>query len=323
MISASTGLPWPAPRVFALTLNWNGRKWLGECLSSLLEMDYPNYEVVMIDNGSSDDSVSFVREDFPTVHVVENRANLGYARGFNRGLEFAAARGADFFLILNNDTRIDAHALSALVQTALTQEQVGFVTGKVYFHDRPSVLQTVGKTEHAVLWNGSHVGGNEEDCGQHDQLAERPFLDDIFTLVSRQLYDETGGYDPQFFLQGEEFDWQARAKKTGWRFYYTPEAKLWHHGSLSMGGLGSPISEYFYVRNHFVVLAKHKGAWWALRYCFHVGYERSRSALAGILKRAPNLRSRFAGLLGLVAGILWLIHRRPATGVPWLIRAFA
>ena len=318
------GVEVATPLVYVLTLNWNGKQWLGDCLSSVLAMDYPNFEVAVVDNGSTDGSVEFVRERFPNVHVVENGSNLGYARGFNAGLAYAYACGADFFLIMNNDTVIDCGALRALVATAQSQPRAGFVSGKVYWHDRPSVLQTVGKTEHPIYWSGPDVGADEEDCGQYDKVEERPFMDDIFVLVPRQLYEEIGGYDPQLFLQGEEFDWQARAKERGWRLYYAPDAKLWHYGSRSMGGQGSPISEYFFVRNHLVVMAKHGGPRRFARLWLRIGWDRSMSVLRGvvgsIVGRKPWMRSRVAAWLGWVAGTLWLAHRRPATGVPWPIR---
>ena len=104
------------PKVFAITLNWNGKKWLNDCLSSVLAMDYPNFEVVAVDNGSTDGSVDFIREKFHEVQVVETGRNLGYALGFNAGLQHAAAQGAEYFLIMNNDTVIDSQTLSALVK---------------------------------------------------------------------------------------------------------------------------------------------------------------------------------------------------------------
>ena len=313
-----------APLVYVLTLNWNGKRWLGECLSSVLELDYPNFEVVVIDNGSTDGSVEFVRENYPVAQVVENGQNLGYARGFNAGLEYGYAHGADYFLIMNNDAVIDPGALSALVETAQSQPRAGFVSGKVYWYDRPRVLQTVGKVEGPDRLSGIDLGVDEEDNGQYDAVQERAFLDDIFTLVPRQLYEETGGYDPQFFLQCEELDWQLRARKSGWKLYYTPDAKLWHYGSRSMGGQGSPISEYFFVRNHLVVMAKHGGPRRFARLWLRIGWDRSMSVLRGvvgsIVGRKPWMRSRVAAWLGWVAGTLWLAHRRPATGVPWPIR---
>jgi GT2 family glycosyltransferase len=313
-----------APKVFVITLNWNGKKWLEDCLASVLAMDYPNFEVVMVDNGSTDESVAFVRQKFPSVHVVENGKNLGYARGFNAGLEYAAKRGTEYFMIMNNDTVIDRAALSALVETAHAFRKAGFVTGKIYFYDRPETFQSVGKKEDPIVWGGDHIGWGEKDVGQYETSEERVFLDDVMTLVDRRLYDEVGGYDPQFFLQAEEFDWQARAKQKGWKFYYTPKAKLWHRVSMSMGGGGSPIGRYFDVRSTMVVMARYFRLWRFLRYYIYTLYKVTDNLFRGLAQLdGDKIKPRLAMWLGFWAGTLWLIHRQPATRVPPLILRLA
>ena len=316
-----------APLVCVLTLNWNGRRWLGECLSSILALDYDGFETVVVDNGSTDGSAAFVRERFPSVHVIENGRNLGYPAGFNVGMDYAYARGADYFLIMNNDTVIEPRALREMVAVARSSHRIGIVTGKVYFYDRPSVLQTVGKSEHPIHWTGDDIGESEEDRGQYDVVAERPFVDDIYLLVSRAMYEDVGGYDAGLFLQCEGFDWQVRARKKSWRFYFTPEAKVWHHSGRSTGGRGSPISEFFFHRNRLEVMAKHGGWRRYVRLWAHVGLDRMWSVLKALVgsalmrrKSRESLVQRLAGWLGWCTGTLWLLHRRPATGVPPLIR---
>lgn len=309
------------PKVFVLILSYNGVKWLTDCLPSVLAMDYPNFETVVIDNGSTDNTQTFLRENFPQAQVVTLQPNRGYAGGFDAGLEYAAQRGADYFLVMNNDTEIDVHALTALVEAAQAQRQAGFVTGKVYFHRSPDVIQTTGRREHPVFWTGRHIGLNEKDEGQYDEVSERAFIDDVFTLVSRKMYDEVGGYDPQFYLQCEELDWQLRAKKTGWKIYYTPHAKLWHWGSASTGGMGSPLNNFFLERSRIIVIAKH-GRWHQLiRYVFSSGAQ-AWYRLAGALIQfdARTIKARLARVLGINAGIFWLVHHRPATEVPRSIR---
>ncbi len=275
----------------------------------------------MVDNGSTDGSVQFVHENFLSVHVVETGSNLGYARGFNAGLEFAAQNGAEYFLIMNNDTVIDHNALSALVDIAQTRPSAGFITGKVYFYDQPEILQTIGKKEDPIVWSGHHIGWMEKDTGQYESVEERVFIDDVMTLVNRRLYDEVGGYDPQFFLQSEEFDWQARAKMKGWKFYYTPRAKLWHRVSMSMGGFGNPIGRYFDIRSQMVVIARHRSLNQFIRYYICTGFQVLNSFIRGLLRfNWVRLKPRLAMLLGFIAGTFWLIHRQPATKVPVIIR---
>jgi GT2 family glycosyltransferase len=312
------------PLVWVITLNWNGREWLGDCLSSVLAMDYPNFRVLVVDNGSKDESVTLIKSKFPSVAVLELGVNLGYAGGFSRGLEYAAERDAEYFLIMNNDTVIDRAALSALVQTSLAHDRAGFVTGKVFFYDQPDVLQTVGKKLDPIRWNGDHLGAGERDVGQYDQVSERPFLDDVFTLASARMYKEVGGYDPQLFLNCEEFDWQARASRSGWRFYYTPDAKIWHRVSMSMGGRGSPVGKYFDVRSAMVVMATRAGLRRFLRYYLWTGYGTTRSLAAGVVRSdSAAVRPRLAAFLGFIGGTLWLAHRRPPKRVPCVIRKLA
>lgn len=309
------------PKVFVLILSYNGIQWLKACLPTVLNMDYPNYTVVVIDNGSSDGTREFVRTNYPQTYVLSLNPNRGYAGGFAAGLEYAASLGADYFLVMNNDTEIDSHALTALVKAAETLNRAGFVTGKVYFHDRRNILQSVGKKEDPITWVGSHIGYWEEDCGQYDQAAERIFVDDIYTLVSRKMYDEIGGYDPQFYLHCEEFDWQLRAKKAGWKIYYTPYAKLWHRGSMTTGGAGSPTNSYFLERSRIIAIAKHGSVSRLLRYLVWSGIE-ALYRLAGSTVRLNRctFKPRLARLLGIFSGISWMVHHKPATAVPAVIK---
>lgn len=308
------------PKVFVLILNYNGKNLLSECLPSVLAMDYPEFEVLVIDNGSSDGSAAYLQTEFPEVQTLAIGSNVGYSRGFNFGMERAAALGAEYFLIMNNDTVIDRGALRALVEAATTNERAGFVTGKVYFYDKPGILQTVGKPEEPILWSGCDVGWFEQDVGQHDCLAERVSVDHVYVLVSRKMYDKVGGYDPNFFLVWTEWDWAIRAKKAGWRVYYTPAAKLWHKLSASFGGLGNPINEYFLYRDQMVVLAKHAGFKRSTRYFAWAGAHLVKRLIGALIQLNPRiLRQRLARFLGFLAGAWWLIRRQDSTRVPWLI----
>jgi GT2 family glycosyltransferase len=309
------------PRVAVLILSYNGRRWLEECVPSVLRLDYSNFEVVVIDNGSSDGTLGYLATEFPQVQIVRLEENVGYARGFNAGLEYAANSGAEYFLTMNNDTVIDRGALRALVDTAKGKERAGFVTGKVYFYDRPEMLQTVGKREDRVLWNGSHIGWNEQDTGQYEEAAERAFVDDVYCLVDRTMYDQLGGYDSDFYLQCEEWDWQVRAKEEGWRIYYTPSAMLWHRVSATIGGLGGATSEYFLYRNRIVVLAKHGGAMRLCRFLVREGMNAVYMFLQALVRLDVDaLKPRLARILGLVAGAWWVVGKQQSTGVPPLVQ---
>jgi len=280
-------------------------------VASVLQCRYPDFEVVVIDNGSTDGSAVRIQQEFPEVKVVENGENLGYSRGFNAGLRYGfGERRADYCLVMNNDTVLDSRAIEALVEAAEAEPRAGFVTGKVYYFDKPDILQTVGKHEDPVFWNGRHIGYGERDGGQHDDSAERCFVDDIFTLVRREMFEETGGYDPTFFLQCEEYDWQARAKKLGWKIIYTPKAKLWHKESMTLGK-ASPRKAFYDARNPMIVIMLHRRPEFFRRFfrrhARRVGWE--------VLRHGARFRwsHMWANAGGLMAGLWWGLRNRKLT----------
>ncbi len=310
------------PKVIVITLNWNGERWLKDCLDSVLALTYPNFGIVVVDNGSTDGSVGLITSHYPSVGLIRNPENLGYARGFNRGLEQAASLDADYFLIMNNDTVIDPHALTALVQCAQSAPAAGFVTGKVYYHDHPTVLQTVGKKQNAATCQTSAIGTGENDHGQYDEAKERDFVDDIFVLVDRRLYKDVGGYDPQFYLQAEEYDWQLRAKKQGWRCYYTPGAKIYHRVSMSMGGAGSPVGRYFDTRSTMVAIYRHAALRQFLRYYVLTFFNTTLGLAKAVLQLDPaKIKPRLAMWLGFWSATFWLAHRKAPTKPPAIVLA--
>ncbi len=245
-------------KVIILILSYNGKHLLDESVSTYLENDYPNFEVVVIDNGSTDETKAWTEQNFPKVEVLRTEKNLGYSGGFNFGLDYSFnEKQADYVLITNNDVKADTKVVSELVKVMESDESIGFVTGKVYFYDHPNILQTVGYYTDPVKWIGGHLGGHQEDKGQFDKVEERPYSDDIFALVSKNCYQATQGYDTEFQFQAEQFDWQIRAKKKGFKIYYTPHAKIWHKDSITIGK-SSPFKMYYDVRNTFIVRLKHR-----------------------------------------------------------------
>lgn len=239
------------PKVFVITLNWNGKIDTLECIASVKNLNYQNYAIVLVDNGSSDGSVPAFRAHFPDITIIENRRNLGYGKGFGVGLKYAYECGADYFLILNNDTIIDPDALAELVKVAQQDERIGFVSGKVYWYKQRDVLQTAGRENHPLTLVGRHVGSGEVDHGQYDRIQDYDFVDDVFLLVRRQVYETVGGYDPTFFLYGEETDWCVRVRRAGFRIVYAPGAKIWHKGIIGSNNL-PPISpkRIFYLERY-------------------------------------------------------------------------
>ncbi|MFP4338983.1 MAG: glycosyltransferase family 2 protein [Cyclobacteriaceae bacterium] len=297
-----------APKVIVLILSYDGKYLLEDALSSYLNNDYPNYEVVVIDNGSSDGTEAYVKETFPAATVIRLDQNQGYSGGFNFGLDYAFnQQKADYVLITNNDVKADSHIISGLVETAMTDKKIGYVTGKAYYFDQPDTLQSVGKYEDPVKWNGEHIGSREVDRGQHDEVAERCFIDDIFMLVSKELYQTTGGYDTNFFFQAEEYDWQARGKAAGFRIMYTPHAKLWHKESMTIGKK-SASKAYYDARNPMLVILKHRSPEYFKRYFWNQFPKTIKGFLVSCKQRRFDVA--FRKISGLISGLRWGIRQR-------------
>lgn len=246
------------PRVLVLILSYNGKELLYDSISSYLENDYGNFGVVVIDNGSTDGTNDYVKQNWKNVKLLRTAVNLKYSGGFNLGLEYAFEQEkADYVLITNNDVKADNKVISALVETAIQDSKIGFTTGKVFYFDQPEILQTVGKHKDPIRWNGSHIGAKERDNGQFDSVSERIFIDDIFTLVKRSVYEEVGGYDTIFEFQCEEWDWQARSKNAGFKMVYTPKAIIWHKESMTIGKQ-SAFKAYYDAKNPPIVIARYQ-----------------------------------------------------------------
>ncbi|MEX2246001.1 MAG: glycosyltransferase family 2 protein [Dehalococcoidia bacterium] len=244
-----------APKVTVLTLSWNKKFHTLEWLDAVGRLEYSNFDVLVVDNGSSDGSPAAIRKRNPSVTVIENGANLGYSRGFNVGMEYAFGRGADYVLVMNNDAVIDPEALDALVAVAQTDPKIGFTSGKVFHYFRPEEIQTVGTERHPYLVAGRQIGFGEADHGQYEQVAEREISDDVFLLVSKAAFQAVGGYDPEFFIVHENVDWCIRLREAGYRIMYAPGAKIWHKGKS--GGGWSAHFVYYQTRNDYVLVAKH------------------------------------------------------------------
>lgn len=291
-------------KIIILILSYNGKSLLEDSITSYLSNDYPNFKVIVIDNGSNDGTKEWIEQKYPDVLVLRTEKNLGYSGGFNFGLKYAFLdKDADYVLITNNDVKADSRVITELVKVAITDPMIGFVTGKVYYYDQPDTLQTVGKHEDLVRWNGDHIGNREIDNGQYDQVAERIFADDIFTLVSRKLYLETGGYDTAFRFQAEEYDWQARGKKLGFKIFYTPHAKIWHKDSMTIGK-SSAFKAYYDARNPMLVILKHKSYEFFRKYFWqHLKKGVFRSSLVSLKQLRPKVS--LAIWRGFISGMIW------------------
>jgi len=242
------------PRVAIVVLNWNGRDDTLDCLASLSRLDYPAYEVVVVDNCSCDDSAIIIHAAYPHVTLITTGDNLGYVGGNNVGLEHAKAIGADYALLLNNDTEVAPNFLSLLVETAEENPAVGIVGPMIYYFDHPDVIWSAGGGIDWGQGNTWMMGLNEEDQGQFGKKP-RPvdFVTGCALLVKMSLVEHVGLLDPRFFAYYEETEWCVRTARAGFKILHVPQAKIWHKISPAVRE-ASPQVHYYMTRNRLLFL---------------------------------------------------------------------
>lgn len=238
------------PWVYILLLNWNGWKDTIECVESCQKLTYPNFRIIIIDNGSTDGSEAILRERFPDVELIQAGSNLGFAGGNNIGIRHALERGVAYVWLLNNDTVVDTEALSALVQVAENDDRVGMVGSKIVYYDNPQLIWYAGAIlDSAHPYHPAHRGLREQDQGQYDVAEETGYVTGCSLMARRQLIENIGLLDDGLFLYFEDVDWSARARQAGWLLNYSPASVVRHKESISAGGAASPTVVYYTARN--------------------------------------------------------------------------
>lgn len=229
----------PNPRVSCIVLNWNGWKDTIECLNALKECTYLQLTVIVVDNGSTDDSVARIRAAFPDIMLLETARNLGFAGGNNIGIRYALAHGADSVWLLNNDTKPDPNALSALVAKAESDPRIGAVASICYYTDAPETVQVWAGTR-INLWIG------------YARNTTTPHKDDWFDalygaslLIVRAALQDTGLFDEGFFFYLEETEFCLRLRKKGWQLAAAPDSRVLHAFCASLGSNWPTIDRYF------------------------------------------------------------------------------
>jgi GT2 family glycosyltransferase len=239
-----------------IILSWNGMDYLSDCLIAVLSQSYPDFEVIVVDNGSIDGSADLVAEQFPQVQLVRNGHNLGFAAGNNVGLR--AATG-DVLVLLNQDTVVHDGWLAELV-AALDDPTVGIVGCKLLYPD--GTIQHAGAYLHGVRGESEHIGRREPDIGQYDKPGEVDFVTGASIALKRSTLVRIGpldeGFTPAYY---EDTDWCYRARSAGLRIVYWPAATVTHFESVSTQ-TDSYAHKAVYHHGRLRLLFKHKSRSW-------------------------------------------------------------
>lgn len=242
------------PKVGTVLVNWNGLEDTLECLDALGATGYPNLSVFVVDNGSTDGSVEALGAR-PDVQLIALGENLGKAGGDRRGIEAALAEGCDYVLLLNSDTILAPDMLSKLLAVTEADRSVGIVGPKIFYADAPSTIWFAGGTVQRVRGDALHIGMHQHDDGRFDRMQEVDYITSCAMLVRRDVFDQVGTIDEEYFIYFDETDFCLRAAEHGWRVVFVPDARLWHKVSSTMG-IDSSGYWFRYMRSRILFIRK-------------------------------------------------------------------
>lgn len=240
-------------KVGIVLVNYNGEKFQNECIRSIKEMEYTNYEIILVDNGSRDKSVELVKKEFDDIHIIETGENCGVAKGNNIGIKKSMELGCEYILLLNNDTEVDKFMLTHMMKKASKEVMV---TCKMYYFSPNNVIWCAGGK---INWKDAlteHFGEGEIDKGQCDESKFVEYTPTCCLLIHKSIFESVGIMDENYFMYYDDTDFVVRANSKGYKIWYESSAKLWHKVSSSSGGAVSKISTYFLIRNRLYFINK-------------------------------------------------------------------
>ena len=305
-------------KVSIIILNWNRKKDTIECLESIEKLQISDFklEIVVVDNASSDGSQKAVEQAFKNLakknvfcKQIRNKTNLGFAAGNNVGMKYALDSGADYLLVLNNDTEVNEDLIKKLLEVANEHPKAGVISPKIYFakgfefHKKRYKKQDLGK----VIWYaggdmdwdnvyGSNYSVDEVDKvdkGQFEKTKETDFATGACMFLRSKALENVGLFDEKYFMYLEDVELSQKLKKKDWEVLYTPKTKIWHKVAQS-SCIGSDSNDYYITRNRFLFGMRHT----TLRTKFALIRESIRFLLIGRKWQKIGTRDFYLGRFG-------------------------
>lgn len=243
------------PFVSIIIVNWNGKEFLKDCINSLKKIDYPRkrYEIIVVDNGSTDGSVEFIRKNYKKVRIIRLRKNYGFAKGNNIGTKFA--RG-EYIVFLNNDTKVTKNWLKNLVKAVRKNDRIAACTSKIIYFNERNLINSVGG-----FWS---IFGLATSIGEFEEASKfnRPFP--VFypsgcsMIIRKDVFSKVGGFDGDYFCLAEDADLGWRLLNHGYKIMYQPTSIVYHKASATYKKFRTykTWTFYFYTRNALITIFK-------------------------------------------------------------------
>lgn len=245
--------------VVIIILNYNKKEDTLICLESILNLEYSPFEIVLVDNGSTDFSAAAIKSNYPNVHLIESKKNLGAAGGRNLAINYTNEKlNYDFLFFLDNDITIEKNTLSEMIKYINSRKDVGIVSPKCYVMNKPGIIKYAGGMS-INFFTGKikDIGSGQKDSGQFE---EQKFISACggLCLVRKEVINKIKSFDEKFNPYGwEDIDFTIRARKSGYKILYNPKAVIYHKGGKI--GRGKAVKEYesSKVKNYFYLIKKH------------------------------------------------------------------
>lgn len=247
------------PKVAIVILNWNGAKLLMQFLPSVIEFsNIDSTRIIVADNGSTDDSLQIIQQNFPEVRILDLKTNYGFARGYNEALKQIEA---DYFVILNSDVEVTAGWLESPIRLMESDKNIAAVQSKILSYHQKTHFEYAGAAGGFIdkfgypFCRGRIFNEVEEDRGQYDDQLDIFWATGACMFVRAKLFLETGGFDPDFWAHMEEIDLCWRLKNRGYRIVYSPESVVYHVGGGTLS-YDNPHKLFLNFRNNLWLLYK-------------------------------------------------------------------
>ena len=245
-----------SPLISIILVNYNGYKDTIECVESLKRITYENYEIVIVDNGSTDSSIVELKKLCDkNIVVIDAKSNLGFSGGNNLGIHYALENGAKYVLLLNNDTFVQEDCLNKLVETALRYKNKVITTGKIYYAFEKNVIWYGGGVFNKKTGRVSHIGIHAVDDGRYDDEKKVTFISGCCMLIPSEAIDKVGMMEESYFLYCEDLDYGCRFMSNGYKLIYQPQAVIYHKINASTGKVSDTVT-YYTVRNKLYYINK-------------------------------------------------------------------
>lgn len=247
-----------------IIVSWNSYEVTAPCLESLRQLEYSDFEVIVVDNGSNDNSLEKFRSNFPEVTLLSNKENMGFTGGNNTGIQYALDKDKDLIMLLNNDTVVTKEFATILVKRLSNSLDIGAIQPKIMYNQERDIIWNAGGILNEFFLLTKPIGLDEKDKGQYDEPREIDWVTGCCFLVRSNVVKEIGLLDQKFFIYYEDSDWSLKIRKRGYKLWYEPNSLIYHEVGMSNRnrkghneGNISPFTRYQIIRNHLFMVRRY------------------------------------------------------------------